>query len=352
MLRTVKVPGASTAHNYPRIQLSYMLVLEYLRQANHVSFDLMDGHMYLFNEEYGEIYFSMLSRCVLGDHYKSKFDYMDSKYRLLPIYQQVKDDIITETSNNSGSILWRHTIPAGSQEVVMTTVFFQRLISNIIGGNHKSYPYKQAYGPLASCSSELNTNNIPVVFNTNMTLELDNEFNQIKKSVQSNWMQDKADLWPEVKDGNFEDAVDMQSDDDIDVVRGSDHEVDDWLEPDWGDCIIGTFAVVRRTFDDGSSGVDVYKIFSKNASDSETNSEMMSFVGVEYRCHILNNQLDCLTRGRWNYHQSGNQRHTNMNWSVITYFEKLDSNRCIPPDIVQHINDTQDIGPMFRSAPN
>ena len=69
MLRNVQVPGMYSAHNYPRIQLAHILMLEHWRATSHVNFDMMNGHMYMYNEEYGEIYVSLLSRCVLGDFF-------------------------------------------------------------------------------------------------------------------------------------------------------------------------------------------------------------------------------------------------------------------------------------------
>ena len=74
MLRNVSIPGAGTPHDYPKRQLSYMLLLTHWKNASHVTWQLLDGHINLFNEEYGEAVFSILSRSVLGDNIKSDFD--------------------------------------------------------------------------------------------------------------------------------------------------------------------------------------------------------------------------------------------------------------------------------------
>jgi hypothetical protein len=349
MLRKVKIDGMYAAHNYPRIQLAYMLSLEHLRSTNHVGFNLLDGHMYMFNEEYGEIYFSLLSRCVLGDHCKSDFDHMDAQYRLLPIYNQVKSDIISETSKSDNSIAWHHIIPTHSSEVVMTRVFFTRVVRKILNNTHMSYPYQKVYGMRDVCTPTLSHSSIPMVYNNNISNEIDGVFADIKRAICTSWMSDKGDWWPDVN-GMVSDA-----DESDDSVSSDSRYRSDLIDnkssvawgSDWTDCIVGQFAVVQKNFEDGTHGVVVLKIIKKNASDLETNIEMMSFDGMEYVCHIPNNTLSCVSQGRWNYHAGLSVSTSEMNWSVIGYFEKLSPVRRLPADLIRHISSHHDANSLF-----
>ena len=130
LLRNIKIPYKGTAHDYPKMQLSYLLLLEYWRVNKCVPWTMMKGNMNVFNEEYGEISFSILARCVLGDHIKSKFDHTRRLYRMLPAYRSVKQDIL-EDQKSSGSISWRRVIAVDSDEVTVTKIFFQNVIKQI-----------------------------------------------------------------------------------------------------------------------------------------------------------------------------------------------------------------------------
>ena len=76
MLRRVKVKGRGTAHNYPRIQLSYLLILEHWRVNNYVALKMIRSNSAIVNEELGEASFSLLGNVMLGDNLKSKFDHI------------------------------------------------------------------------------------------------------------------------------------------------------------------------------------------------------------------------------------------------------------------------------------
>ena len=57
----------------------------------------MKENMHMYNEELGEISFSVLARCVLGDNHKSDLQHMRSLYKLLPVYRDTKDQLLADT---------------------------------------------------------------------------------------------------------------------------------------------------------------------------------------------------------------------------------------------------------------
>ena len=350
MMRGVQIDGLHKAHNYPRMQLAYMLTIEHWRTTSHVTWDIL-RHLYMFNEEYGEIYFSLLSRCVLGDYHKSSFEHMDGQYRLLPIYQQVKADIIDDTSNSNTSITWRHNIKPNSAEVIMTSVFFQRVINTILTNKHKSYQYKKAYGILDTCRPILITNPIPIVFNINMVDELDDVFCDIQKTICAKWMAGRSDIWPEVIIGEDENDVSDDSDDDIDESNDENESKSQIVwGADWDKCVVGHYAVVRKNFHANKTGISVYKITRKLTTGINIPNDRMVFEGTEFVCDIVNYSSDCVRRGTWHYHATMSKSYTEMNWSVLGYFEKLTENRKrLPNDTILSILEQNDIDPIFGS---
>ena len=67
MLRQMKIKGKGTAHNYPKMILTQLLILEYWRKTGYYACDMMAANTSIVNEELGEATFSLLSRAVLGD---------------------------------------------------------------------------------------------------------------------------------------------------------------------------------------------------------------------------------------------------------------------------------------------
>ena len=105
---------------------------------------------------------------------------------------------------------------------------------------------------------------------------------------------------------------------------------------DWKDFVENQFAVVRQTFTDQSIGISVYKIIRKFSGYNEKEIDRMEFEGVEYVYHILNTRIECVQQGRWNYNNTLSKKNRQMNWSVVTYFDSLTSQRGIPATACIH----------------
>ena len=138
MLRDIKVPNKGKFHNYPKVILVNLLILDYWRTQNHVVWKMMKSNLGILNEESGEQTFSLLGRSVLGDTILSQFDHMNKVYSLLPITRSIKGEIM-EDQHSSTSISWRHTIHLDSDEVRATSIFFKTTIKEILANRFQSY---------------------------------------------------------------------------------------------------------------------------------------------------------------------------------------------------------------------
>ena len=105
-----------------------LLLLMHQRQ-----FDLPTWRMFVtspavFNEEIGEMSFAQLSRCVLGDTTKAKFQHMHTQYKLTNLYAASTDTLRTEqgrTPRKSGYYM----LHKKKKEVLMVTTFMQETIT-------------------------------------------------------------------------------------------------------------------------------------------------------------------------------------------------------------------------------
>ena len=119
MLHNCRNAGATRGHPYPKIMLSFMLVLRYWRVSNFCAYQMMKNNMGMFNEELGELTFSILARSVLADHTRDDFDHMDKLFRLLRVYRDVKSDVVADNSNSANSLNWRQ---AGRRSYLYPTI--------------------------------------------------------------------------------------------------------------------------------------------------------------------------------------------------------------------------------------
>ena len=107
-----------------------LLLLMHQRQ-----FDLPTWRMFVtspavFNEEIGEMSFAQLSRCVLGDTIKAKFQHMHTQYKLTNLYAATTDTLRTEqgrTPRKSGY----YSLHKKKKEVRMVLAFMQETINAI-----------------------------------------------------------------------------------------------------------------------------------------------------------------------------------------------------------------------------
>jgi hypothetical protein len=115
---------------YPKAIMLQLLLLMHQRQ-----FDLPTWRMFVtspavFNEEIGEMSFAQLSRCVLGDTVKAKFQHMHTQYKLTNLYSATTDTLRTEqgrTARKSGY----YSLRKKKKEVRMVVAFMQETINAI-----------------------------------------------------------------------------------------------------------------------------------------------------------------------------------------------------------------------------
>ena len=225
MLRTVKVDGRGMAHNYPQIQLAYMLILAYQYKRKIVSYEMLMNNQSMYNEDMGEITFSVLSRCVLGDNNKSMFDHLEKVYCMVPYVQQVVRDIGDDFGSGQNSINWRHTISPHATEVSTTGSYFSSLIRQVESNVFKCYDgSERGYKNLTKSREHMVASTLPVVYMNDMSQVVSTMIAQLKKSLCGYHLYHYRHIWPEadipIFNDDVKDGVDgVVSDSDTDSVQ-------------------------------------------------------------------------------------------------------------------------------------
>ena len=350
MLRAVIIDGYSKSHDYPKKMLAYLLTLNYWRHHDMPIWKLMENNICLFNEELGEMYYSILSRCVLGDNIKSNFDHMNKIFKLLPVYRSIREEMFQD-NNNKDSITWHHKVPVDSQDVTATIFFFNRLIRHIVEGKHRSYPVGKEYISQNVCSANATRTFVPLIFSKAVVDDITPLVASVKSTIAGTFMNDHLQDWPiipAVEDDN-DDTDDGRGQNDMhsssDSLDGEDmkHNQDQsnvWGAP-WAECIPKHFAVQEAMYDEGlSKGISVYKIMAiTNDTVDECGQPFRTFTGREYTCTVLNTTIDCVKKGKWHFHAGNSQDvvHEVYHYDVISYFEKLEDSM-LPKSVVDDIN--------------
>lgn len=347
MLRDVKVKGSGKAHDYPLRMLVNLLVMEYWRKSGHVAFKMMKNNMCLFNEEQGEISFSMLARLVLGDSLKSDFEHMNKMYNLIPAFRQVKTDVLADSARPS-SLNWRHRITPQDDSVQMVGTFFRRTIRSILEGTFTAYDGTSLCNRSADASLNHRTNEfMPQVYNPDVLSNLPAMFSAARSLLTCSFLgPDLLDIWPEAKADESEDSLD--EDDALQSAADelfSEEEHQEW-GASWRDCAIGHFAAVRVELEDDGAGLDIYKIELKNEEDRKDIGEVRrTFNGVRYDCRsVKNNDFNCL-HGSW---YSARERGEVDDWSVVVYFPRLLASGKIPAAAVSTILEVCQSSQVFQ----
>lgn len=320
MLKRANVQSRGKPHDYPKMILSYLLVLEYQRSIRHYTILMMSSAMAVVNEERGEIMFSLLGMCALGDPMKSDFQHMNAMYKLLPVYRSVKKEIM-EDCHRKDSIAWHHTIPADSPEVAATAFFFNRVIDDIVRGTYGSYDHSlRSYGPAAVAHTWTTAEYMPVVYILDVAPLVEDMLSGLRRALSGNFVRGHGYIWPpvEVKEN----------------APGSVADSNGWGPP-WSDCKEGHYAVARGEFSDSSMGLCCYLVQVKHPQRIVNRQPVQQFTGKEIICTARNTTQDCIGAA-WQQRPSAHSVEVD-NWSVIAYFESFTSTRRLPTAAVRDI---------------
>lgn len=331
MLNGVKLPNAGSPHDYPKIMLTQLLVLEHWRQTNHVSYQMMTADVAVTNEELGEISFSILGRCVQGNSCRTDFDYMSDMYQLLPLYRSLRSDILDDTKNVD-SLSWRHNVNTNGDEITTTALFFKRLIRRVLSNTYHSYDGStQSFHSANKACSHLTREVIPRVYLTDVLDKIPAMFTKINDTVNCHFLGPYVLQWPECVrvhnaadfDNSLENAITLDSSDSDEMKE---------LEvygPPWHECIVGHYALVRSEHQH-IRGVDVYKVKEVIGSDRVDNYLDHTFKGRKLICTVANTRPSCLTRGTWNIVPGISVTEIVHNYNVIAYFTGFDGKHHVP----------------------
>jgi hypothetical protein len=94
---------------YIRCTILQLLILLYQQRQDLPAWQMLARDASMFNEETGEMSFSILSRCVQEEQMASKHAHLDNMYRMVPYIMSLEDDVHQDTfgGRNGPQFNWR-----------------------------------------------------------------------------------------------------------------------------------------------------------------------------------------------------------------------------------------------------
>jgi hypothetical protein len=307
--------------------LANLCILAHWKHVDFIGYKMLDTNVAIFNEELGEMTFSMLARCVLGDHTQSNIDHVNDLYALLPVCKSVKDDILDDVSSTT-SISWRHKIDPHGSEVNAVAHFFQQKISQLNRLRFMTYDGSPAcYKSRTAAAACLTSDVTPTVYLPDVLDLLPAIFDEITESVHGSFLGPFTNIWPPPAaiqaDGGSEEETDYSSAGEVPAVPNGGVIVQ-W-GADWDGCAVGKFSVSRVVWQGGQFGITVHKVTRIEEKEIYSDGNVYhSFQGKEYSCTKDAWNVSCVGTGKW-YVRPGSSvaNDTVLSYDVIAYFSAL-----------------------------
>ena len=225
--------GGKDSTEYIRCILVQLQLLKYHQQHDDALWTMFCNQFSVFNEESGEISFSILARTVLGHSNKSDLEHMNTMYRQINRVRQIDDSF----QNDGGATFksdknWHKKFTSDSEMVTTIGQFVKARVREIAIGRFTQYDGKTTGYTNIEKARE---HQIPFAKTTrfwkdSIEQQFDHEMSKVKEWEGSNVGSKVVSVWPEILPGVMNDApapgpVNLNSVDEIAVAENDDQSI-------------------------------------------------------------------------------------------------------------------------------
>ena len=132
-------------HNgYVRACILQLLIVLHQKRHNLPAWQMLEASVSTFNEEAGEMSFSMLARAVLGDTLKSKHEHLSKLYSMIHVYLDCEKEFYLDRFSMERKKNYRRNV-ADDEEVIDTVAsYVNGILREITKGHFLVYDGKKA----------------------------------------------------------------------------------------------------------------------------------------------------------------------------------------------------------------
>jgi hypothetical protein len=210
----------SGTQQYRRAIMLQMMIFLYIKKYGLPQWEMFLENLAVYNEESGEISFSILSRCVLGDTMKFDFDHLNKMYRMMNVYLQCRDAVAEDSHGRTMRSRSHQSHEVNSVEVQTTVAHFKNVINKMRCGQFRWYVNGPKCFPTASDGDKYaEKQHVDKIYRRRFTEDVKDEINKMKEAYNPRFAQADIKSWPRSMNSSFDSDEDspLKSDDDDDA---------------------------------------------------------------------------------------------------------------------------------------
>jgi hypothetical protein len=131
---------------YIRCTICQLLVLLYQRRHDLPAWQMLVRDASMYNEETGEMSFSILSRCVQQEQMAAKHKHLDNMYRMVPHIMSIEDDVHADSigGRDGPKFNWRRVAKKEDETCLAMTAYLKQMCRSAALGTRQQYEGKNS----------------------------------------------------------------------------------------------------------------------------------------------------------------------------------------------------------------
>lgn len=223
---------SSGSQIYRRAIIQQMVIFLYLQKHNLPAWHMFKHNLAVYNEESGEISFSMLSRCVLGDTLKFDFEHLNKMYRMMNVYLQCRGAVAEDTHSRTMRSRSHQSYDLHSVEVNTTIAHFKKIINEMRSGQFRFYAdRKKCFTSSIDGAKYAVRQHVDKIYKRKFRKLVREEITKMKDAFNPRFASNDPKSWPRSMNDAFDSDEDSplksDSEDDDEKIQDPDDDSDD-----------------------------------------------------------------------------------------------------------------------------
>jgi hypothetical protein len=197
LLHIFLIINNASCYEYQRALTCSLLLLHNYRLRNHKCWEMFCNNVSAFNEETGEICFSILARGLAAGGIRSDIKAVNKRYRLIRTKMDIAADLNYDLSGDDFNQHSRNTVHPNGPEVMATVAFFRDMIRKLRVNVYRHYD--EQLGNMSDPRSA--RPRVPAARFTPLSLDVTSTYisvvDKLTKTMNSYWVLDHMDIWPQ-----------------------------------------------------------------------------------------------------------------------------------------------------------
>ena len=196
----------SQSREYQRALLTSICLWEWMKSQQHPMWGVFKNNASVFNEESGEVAFSVLARDIASSGVRSDCEAVSRKFRMIKPKMVVAKGLKLDLCGEDFSSASHCMVDEKSPDVVAATAFFKKMIRDLLLQSHHHFGSscgfldKKARSKNAA-RQQVAAEVIPPMKWKHALMRLNAVTVQMKSTMKRYWVYQHSDIWPAAQPG-------------------------------------------------------------------------------------------------------------------------------------------------------